>query len=93
MSGDYALLRSEGTYEDFYKITKQNLAYDTTMEAVQWRISQLEAEADSAESEDEYAECMGRIAANKDNSVSRVFPRMSGDTMAAKFVYMRIPFV
>ncbi len=68
MSGDYALLRSEGTYEDFYKITKQNLAYDTTMEAVQWRISQLEAEADSAESEDEYAECMGRIAANKDRA-------------------------
>ncbi len=66
VSGDYALLRSNGTYDDFYKVTKQSMSYDTKMEAIQARIADLEAEASNTEDEDEYAGLMGRIAAEED---------------------------
>ena len=68
INGDYTLLRSAGTYDDFGKITKQNLGYDIKTDAAQWRNDQLEQEAQSAETDDEYARYMGRIAANKDRA-------------------------
>lgn len=65
VNGDYALLRSNGTYDDFYKVTKRSMSYDTKLEAVQSRIDDLESESSNAGDEDEYAALMGRIAANR----------------------------
>lgn len=67
-NGDYALLRSNGTYEDMQKIIGNNMSYDAKAAMLQERIDELEIEASDVgvESTDEYAECMGRIAANKD---------------------------
>lgn len=66
LNGDYALLRSNGTYEDMQKIIGNNMSYDTKVAMLQTRIDELEDNALDVENKDEYAEYMGRIAANKD---------------------------
>ena len=67
LRGDYALLRSNGTYKDMEKIINKNMSYDTKTEMLTERISELEKEStDLQDDKNAYAECMGRLAANKD---------------------------
>lgn len=66
VNGDYALIRSNGTYNDFYKTVTQSLSYNARTGAAQDRIRALENEAVDAANDDEYAAVMGRIAANRD---------------------------
>ncbi|MDO4672778.1 MAG: hypothetical protein Q4A76_07685, partial [Porphyromonadaceae bacterium] len=67
LRGDYALLRSNGTYKDMEKIINQNMSYDTKTEMLAKRIKELESAAiDLQDDKNAYAECMGRLAANKD---------------------------
>ena len=68
VNGDYALIRSNGTYNDFYKTVTKSLSYDARTGAAQDRIQNLEGEAADAANDDEYAAIMGRIAANKDRA-------------------------
>ena len=44
LRGDYALLRSNGTYKDMEKIINKNMSYDTKTEMLTERISELEKE-------------------------------------------------
>lgn len=78
LNENYALLRSNGTYEDMQKIIRNSIAYDTKVSMLGERISELESEAASLkteEDEDAYAECLGRLAANKDreNEVKELY--------------------
>lgn len=71
LNGDYALLKSNGTYNDMQTIIRNNMSYDTKIDMLQDRISELEDTAGSLiseEDEDAYAECMGRLAANIDKA-------------------------
>ena len=68
LNGDYALLRSNGTYEEMVKIIGNNMSYKTKTEMLTERISELENQSISlqnGEDKDAYAECMGRLDANK----------------------------
>lgn len=67
LRGDYALLRSNGTYKDMEKIINQNMSYDIKTKMLTKRIAELESAAtDLQDDKNAYAECMGRLAANKD---------------------------
>lgn len=76
LKGDYALLRSAGTYDDMWTVTKNSMLYDIKLETIQERIANLEDTAlQYSEDTDAFAECMGRIAANRDreNEVKELF--------------------
>ena len=76
LNGDYALLRSAGTYDDMLTITRNSMFYDIKLEMIQERILELEEALDTQDKdEDEYAEYMGMIAANrtKEKEVKELF--------------------
>lgn len=66
---DYALLRSNGTYSDMVTFIRDNTMYEIKAQMLQERITELDNTAITLQNEgddDAYAECMGRLAANKD---------------------------